>query len=71
MPKPPTLAAGQINNSDQLEVELHPAGGPAGLHPGQVARRAERGQSGQLRRPGGRGVPCPGRCPRHPEPDAR
>ena len=30
MPKPTTLATGQLNNSDQLEVELHrPADMPA------------------------------------------
>jgi hypothetical protein len=43
MAKPTSLAAGQLNKSDQLQVELHrPAGLPA-FNLDQVARRAERG----------------------------
>ena len=73
MPKPKspvTLASGQLNKSDQLEVELHrPADLPAFILINWPAG-AVGGLPGQLRQPGGGGVPRPGRCPHHREPDA-
>jgi hypothetical protein len=64
-----TLASGQLNKSDQLEVELHrPADLPAFiLVKWPAAPSVARPDNFTV---GGRGLPRPGRCPRQPEPDA-